>query len=379
MRILLVWSAADVSTYDVSIGYNNALRTLGHDVHPFMLNRRLEFWSEALVHWAALQSPPQPEPTLDAIMREASVWVLIEAAKFQADLILVTSSMGFHPDAYVLLRQHGYKTGVIFTESPYNDEDQLYIAPLVDFLFTNDLRSVPILAGGNSNVTYLPTAYNSDLHKPGLDPAGMGFANPYTDVLFVGTGFPERMKLLADAVSIVASRPGQPPRVGLYGVFNFDPNDPPVADILTPLLHDAITNDETAARYCGARIVLNFYRTGAGYSLNPRAYEIAACGAFQLAQDSVEEAHSVFGNSIAYFTTPEDLARQITYYLDPDHALERLEMAAEAHLRVQGQTYLNRAERLLEVINGDDAFSMGASQVDPAVLSFGRPVTYSSL
>lgn len=54
-------------------------------------------------------------------------------------------------------------------------------------------------------------------------------------------------------------------------------------------------------------------------------------------------------------------------------------MAAEAHLRVQGQTYLNRAERLLEVINGDDAFSMGASQVDPAVLSFGRPVTYSSL
>lgn len=332
MKILLVTASADWSTRDVAEGYETAFRDLGQELKIFRLASRLKFWSTALNAWAAETG----QMTNDIqIIKEACDWVLIEAAYFRPDIIFVICGMAFHPNSLVLLKMHGYRTAIILTECPYNDAEQGRLLPLCDFAFANDLSSVGTLGRINPHVYYLPTAYNEHRHHP-REPEGSA------DVLFVGTGFGERLKLL-EAVDWTGID------LQLFGFFGAD-DKPCTLKAGEPML-----NDEAARRYCGAKVCLNFYRDGAGHSLNPRAYELAACGAFQLAQDSVREAHNLFGDSIAYFDDAESLERQVRFWLVPENDARRQDMAKEAMLRVKGHSYRERARRALDLIENKAA------------------------
>ena len=377
MRILLVYAAADWSVVDVSSGYEDALRTLGHEVKIFRLSRRIDFWSESLEHWANIHGEDPPD--VHRVLRETCDWVLVEAARFKPDLVLITSAMGFHPDALQLLKEAGYPIAVACSESPYDDVHHAQLAPLVHWLFVNDRNSVEALEPFNpGNVYYLPTAYSESVHRPGLPwPSTASVEAPLeTDVLFIGTGFGERQRFLEEALR----DPAWPldASIQFHGFFGFagssaDPDQSKNQDLgdnwenspMRPYCFPPVTNDETAARYCRAKVVLNLYRDGAGYSMNPRAYEIAACGAFQLAQDVVQEAHDVFGNSIGYFTTPHDLAIQVALYLKDGRA--RVQMARLSMKRVQGHSYTDRARALLSVV---------APPEPPVGLSDAPPVRY---
>src|SRR4030065_2583401 len=92
-----------------------------------------------------------------------------------------------------------------------------------------------------------------------------------------------------------------------------------------------VDNAELIKYYCGTKIALNHHRTIVGkdsrgeelhidqaYSLGPRAYEIAACGAFQLCDDTRPELQEVFGDSVATYRDGGDLRDKIAYYLSHD-------------------------------------------------------------
>ena len=68
---------------------------------------------------------------------------LVEAAQYKsltesgllrnsANRVELTVPMFFHPDVLVMLRDAGKRTAVLFTESPYEDEQQARMASLVD-------------------------------------------------------------------------------------------------------------------------------------------------------------------------------------------------------------------------------------------------------
>jgi len=82
----------------------------------------------------------------------------------------------------------------------------------------------------------------------------------------------------------------------------------------------------------------------AGWSLGPRAYEIAACGAFQLS-DERPELREIFGDAVATYVDGADLRRKVDYYLT--HEGEREEMALEALDLVQSCSFEDRAEQIL--------------------------------
>ena len=334
MKILLVTAAADWSTKDVADGYEAAFTDLGHELKVFRLNSRMQFMSGALQGWAEATNQ---ELTLDKVIKETCDWILIDAAYFQPDITFVVSAMAFHPNALAMLRRHGYKTALAFTECPYNDNEHTAIAHLADYIFCNDLYSAGSLKDANPQSFYLPTAYNQRTHFPQepLDSA---------DVIFVGTGFGERLAML-EAVDWTGID------LQLFGFFGGEgPVDQPVGATSLVITGDPIPNAEAIRRYAGSKVCLNFYRAGAGFSLNPRAYELAAVGAFQLAQDSVPEAHSLFGDSIAYFDDAESLGRQVRYWLAPENDERRRNMAEEAMRLVQGQSYQARAEMALTII-----------------------------
>jgi spore maturation protein CgeB len=77
------------------------------------------------------------------------------------------------------------------------------------------------------------------------------------------------------------------------------------------------------------------------YSLGPRAYEIAACGAFQVCDGTRPELGDVFNGHVPIYRDGAELLELVKYYLG--HDKEREQKAAAAREAVQGCSFDDRA------------------------------------
>lgn len=351
MRILLIYPGTLFSTYDVARGYDRALRECGCDVHAFAYHEALRFYGVALDAW--LDARPDADVPEEAYVALASERVAIAVADFKPDVALVVSGLVFGVRGWQLLRALDVPVAVILTESPYLDAHQALLATRggARLLFTNDRASVATLAEmAGVPAVYLPHSYDPEHHHP-IAVNG----RHQSDVFFHGTLWPERQALFAGLDEL-------PYAVRITGVT-------PGAAADQILASQVVPNDELARFYNGTRIALNHHRTcvaaggeavehiapGTAWSLGPRAFEIAACGAFQLCDDSRPELREVFGDSVPTYADARDLREKVAYYMQ--HPAERRDMAEEARRRVEGCTFAARAESIVipaleEVIHG---------------------------
>jgi spore maturation protein CgeB len=130
-----------------------------------------------------------------------------------------------------------------------------------------------------------------------------------------------------------------------------------------------IPNQDVAALYRGAKVNLNHHRTttmhgsgahipvGSAESLGPRAYEIAACGGFQLMDDSRKEAGDIFGDALATYKAgdPADLVAQARYWVE--HPAERAMMARAQREAVAPHSWHARAADLLNILDLTPTFA----------------------
>lgn len=245
------------------------------------------------------------------------------------------------------LRRGGITCALLATESPYLTRSlEAHVAAAYDVVFTNERRAPALFTQNDpAAVHYLPHAYHPERHRPD------GPRGEPADVRFVGTLFPERAALFG-AVD--------------WGGLSFDCRgvtiDPSVDDVRT-VFSQITPNERTAALYRAAGIVLNHHRTvrqpgddahiGAGEaeSLGPRAYEIAACRAFQLVDDSRPELADVFGGAVPTYRAGDaaDLGRLVRHY----HARpgEREHLAAAAAEAVAPHHWGSRAAQILDVLS----------------------------
>jgi len=361
MRLLLVGAGAAVSTIDVEHGYRDAFRALGVDLVEYDLGTRLGLgkrWLDYL--WRARGKNPAERPSWADTLYRASVEALEMALRFEVDWVFVVSAMFLHPDALGLMRRAGLRTAVLFTESPYEDEQQARVAQLVDACWTTERTSVEYLrqAGSNPRTCYVQHAYDPARHAPTQN-CGTSEV-PAHDVVFVGTGFEERIALLetVDWSGI---------DLGLYGTWGLLPS----RHKLRKYVRGGMTgNVKTAALYRQAKIGLNLYRSSAGYgrqiahitaaeSMNPRAYELAACGVFSLAERRAEQTE-VFGWSVPTFDSAASLQLLLQRFLGDERA--RQHCVAAARERVAPHTFVARAAQVLADLDGRSsrAFEMPA-------------------
>jgi spore maturation protein CgeB len=333
-----------MSTYDVARGYEVALRALGQDVQAFNYHGSLAFYQMALDYWR--EDHPRFWPDTNAHLVLASERVIFDVLDFVPDVVLIVCGMSLHRRAYELIHRLNVPMVLLLTESPYEDQDQAVIMHKghVSAAFTNDLRSVETLREMSGvHTVYLPHAYDPEVHHPGT--VGSQW---HSDVFFHGTMFPERQELFSglDREGVVIDGP-----------------DPSIKaqdwDEVDEMMEKILPNAELAQYYRGTSIALNYHRrvigvndeglqyigNGAAYSIGPRAYEIAACGAFQLCDATRPELGEVFGDSVATFTDRDDLVDKIEYYLR--HPDERARMAQEALERVQDCTFEARAREII--------------------------------
>lgn len=339
MRIMIVYPGHSHSTVDVGIGYENALRQLGHDVYAYNYHLSLTFYDEALGHMEKI-NPNFHREAGDFLML-ASERIAVEAIDFVPDVAIVVCGMALHRRGFEMLSKLRIPYIMLFTESPYQDETQMIMTrkTLSAGALVNDKSSVNTfnlkLGIPDYPVEYIPHSFDPTRHK--YDKTAV----KDTDVFFFGTMWPERKALFDGLVS---------------NGYCFD------IDGINPALtrEDKLkfkTSDDMVAGYNRSKISINHHRTIVGVhedkqqhiytgaSLGPRAYEIAACRAFQLSDDSRPELRQVFGDSVATYNSRKQLQDRIDYYLKHDD--EREDMAREAYERVQSCSFYWRAKTIL--------------------------------
>ncbi len=313
MKLLLVHPGASWSTADVEAGLRYGLEYHGVQVVRYRLDERIDRshrWLHAAWRRAKKTNPAIERPTTADVFYQAGLDALAMALRHQVDAVLVVSAMYLHPDVIILMKRAGLRVVVLFTESPYDHDKELAIARLVDGGWTNERSVVAAFQAVNPRTGYLPHGWHPERHRPGAQPGDESV--PAHDVVFVGSAFRER-------VAWLASIDWSGIDLGLYGSWDALGSRHPLRRFVRS---GAIANAFTAALYRRAKIGLNLYRTSIGFgkdapsithaeSLNPRAYELAACGVFHLSTPRAEVT-DVFGDLVPTFesaTNPGALIR----------------------------------------------------------------------
>lgn len=328
MKVLVVESGHGFSTLDVHRGLCAGLRANGVEVVEYPLMDTLESM-DLLVGAARLIdiSPPGGYPD---VFQMASMGIPGMAMAKGVEAVIFVHGLNVPASIPATLRRGGYTTALLCTETPYQIEQERQIAQFYDLVFTNDRAGARLFdLNRPDTVHYLPHAYRPDLHTPD------GEMTEPCDVFFVGTRFPERAALL-DGVDWAGINLCE--RTIDYGKDKAE-----VLAQITP-------NERTAAHYRTARISLCHHRadpTGLAESLNPRCYEVPACGGF-LISDVRAELFDIFGDAVPTYTDSASLETLVRYFLA--HPAERDTLAARQRAAIVPHTWTERARDMLGVL-----------------------------
>lgn len=304
--------------------------------------------------------PAIDEGVADALRQHAqtvhvghSTTMLAQAAELRPQLVLVMNGLHVfppdHAEQIAAIRALGIRTAIWFADDPYFTRETARLAPLYDVVFTHELEAVPFYrASGAANAHYLPLGANPAVFH--AKPVGQEYRS---DVFFVGTGFWNRIRLLDEVLPALEGRKvvlagGEWERLARYSRYK-----PFIRPGFMPV-------EETVNFYNGAKIVLNIHRTTEpgsdnhndaglrGASINPRTYEISACGTLQLTdiRDDLRRYYEP-GRELDVFTTPAELTAKILHYLD--HEDERRRIAVRGMLRtMRDHAFAGRLGMLLD-------------------------------
>jgi len=260
--------------------------------------------------------------------------------------------MYFHPDALIMLKRAGMQIALILTESPYDDSEQMKVIPYADVVFTNDKFSAEMFSQYHRRTFYLPHAFDPGKHSLSTE---VDDDVPAHDVVFVGTGFKERIRLLADMN-------WEGIDLGLYGTYELMEEMPDASAKLAPYIcGEVVDNRKAASLYRKAKIGLNIHRTSQGfgmdapsiaraYSLNPRLYELAANGCF-IISDHRPAMDEVFGELIPTFSSAQEAEALIRRWLHDEAG--RNAVTTQLPHAVSSHTYTARAVQVSRVLKAE--------------------------
>ena len=269
--------------------------------------------------------------------------VLAKAEAFAPDLVLCLAQAPVNRLALRQLRKLGIPTAMWFVEdfrlftywrafAPYYD----LFAVIQKEPFNGELAGI-----GQTNVLYLPLAALPSFHRP-LE-LGPGEQQAFGSALsFLGAGYPNRRKAFLQL------------RAQGLKIWGTEWEGEPALEPLVQRRGERISPEDAVRIFNATDINLNLHSSihtdklvSAGDFVNPRTFEVAACGAFQLVDERALLPELFSGEEMAVFTSMDELCEKIRYFSSrPD---ERREIAARARERVlKEHTYARRMQQLLD-------------------------------
>ncbi len=290
----------------------------------------------------------------ECIVAEADA--MLETARLiKPDVVLVMNGLHVFPSAHLThidkLREIGIQTAVWFVDDPYFSDDTAFAALHYDYVFTHEASCVPFYQElGVNHVYYLPLGMSSSLFHPKQTSQEYQY-----DICFIGNGFWNRVSLIDHMAPFLVDK-----KVFIAGgSWDRLTNRKMLGSIIR---EGWIPPEDTVTYYNGAKLVINMHRpcdAGSdnrnghhlmGKSINPRTYEISACGTMQITD--IREDLSLYyqpGFDIETFDSVSQLQEKITYYLD--HEQERQVIAWRGlKTTMTKHTFYHRLDRLLELM-----------------------------
>ena len=343
MRAMICHPGASWATHDVYVGAVDGLRAAGVHLAEWRLDGRIERWNDFLHYlWRrqkrATPATAWPKPTPADTLHAATTGLVERALEKGCTDVVVVSAMFLPPNKIELMRRAGLRVWLLCTESPYDMADELRLAALVDGVWTHERAALEAFRAANPRTDYLPHAWRPGVHDA---PASASPMAPASDVLFVGSLFPERLQWF-EAIDWTGID------LALYGTTELIPKRSPLRQYARGGL---VRNEQLPALARASQVVINFFRQPAAgrsaESLNPRLYEMAAAGVCSVT-DWRPEVPEVFGYAVPTFQTPEEAGALIRALLaDPDR---RRACATQAQAAVSGATWIARGQQMVRDI-----------------------------
>lgn len=334
LKVLAVRPGPNYSVADVHTGWVEGLREVGCAVADFNLDRRLDFYAQALHE---VDGEFRLALTTEQAIELALNGLLAQCYRLQPDVLLVTSGFYLTEQVVDIVRARGTRVVMLHTESPYEDDVQITRAAHADLNLVNDPTNLEKFRE-HASTFYMPHAYRPTVHYPRN-------LSPERDFCFVGTGYPSRIAWLERVDWTVTA--------ALAGNWQAVEPGSPLLPLVAHDLDECIDNSAAAELYATSRMSLNLYRReanrpelSAGWAMGPREVELAAMGV-PFFRDPRGESDEVL-SMLPALTTPEELGDQIRWW--STHDTERAEAAEKARAAVADRTFGNHARELLRLL-----------------------------
>lgn len=318
----------------------HALRDLGHSVRVFDVSRLYP----AYLAVRDLDVRPSGQVTLvKSFLRFVSqaAWIQAEEQKPQIVLALAQAPLDRH--VLMRMRQAGMRTVMWFVEDRQVLTYWQSVAPEYDAFAV--IQKEPFLSElakiGQKHAFYLPLAALPDFHRP-LALASHEKKEYGSAISFLGAGYPNRR---------IAFRPLAERDFKIWGS-DWDGEAVLAANIQRNGAR--IDEEESVKIYNSAEINLNLHSSlqtdslvSGGDFVNPRTFELAAMGAFQLVDERALMRELFEPDELATFKTEKELYEKIDYFLA--HPEERAAYANRARERaLRDHTYQQRMQTLVD-------------------------------
>jgi spore maturation protein CgeB len=272
--------------------------------------------------------------------------IVARSLDWKADMVLALAQTPLLPDSLLELRREGIATAMWFVEDYRLFTYWKEVAGFYDHFFAIQKGnfSHSLAQVGQKHFHYLPPAASRHLHKP-VTLTSQERQHYGSDISFVGAGYFNRLESFQQLMN--------------YD-FKIWGNDwPKESAVYSRVQQDArrVEAKEIVKIFSASKINLNLHssptHTGVdplGDFVNPRTFEIAACGAFQLVDERkyLSELFDV-NFEVVTFKTTNELRSKIDYCLA--HPDERAEIARQGRERVlRDHTYEHRMTELVDVI-----------------------------
>jgi spore maturation protein CgeB len=318
----------------------SALRDLGHTVDVFESPAFYGAFSAARGLGITGERLDQVE---DAFLQVFAQAVFAKAEQFAPDLVLALAQAPLTRRTLQRFSRRGMTTAMWFVEDYKLFTYWRAFAPLYDIFAV--IQKEPLLselaAVGQANALYLPLAALPDFHAPReLGPAKRREYG--ADLSFLGAGYPNRRAAFRHLLHLDFK---------IWGSDWENPGD------LAPHVQrrgERISPEEAVDIFNAARINLNLHSgvradepVPRGDFVNPRTFELAAAGAFQLVDRRSLMPELFAEDELACFDDIQQLIEKIYYFLERPE--ERAAFAERARGRVlRDHTYHKRMETLLD-------------------------------
>ncbi|RJQ13674.1 MAG: hypothetical protein C4560_13840 [Nitrospiraceae bacterium] len=322
---------------------SSALKKLGHEVEFFDSSRFSDSMSFAK---EITKDKAWYNRLIDMLTTFLSEAVLAKCETFKPDLVFALAQAPLTSECLGRLRAHKVPTAFWFVEDFRLMNYWRKLSVAYDYFFTIQQGDFfeELKNEGTGNYCYLPTAACPDEHKE-MELTDNEKDYYGSDISFAGAGYYNRRHFFRGLLDLDFK---------IWG--DGWPRDPAYAKYIQRS-GGRIETEEMVKVFNASEININLhsstYHKGVnpfGDFVNPRTFEIAACGAFQLV-DRRSGLEGLFdaGEEIIVFDDLDDLRHKISYYIE--HPEERKRTAEKARQRVRKEhTYEHRMRRMLEFI-----------------------------